>query len=126
MQGAVALLDSARVVLERNLGGKGGQFRGMNYCALGIVYAYLDRREDAIRAGERGVEILPISRDALLGTIMVHRLAEIYAIVGEHEAAIDQLEILLAVPSRVSGHSLRLDPMWDPLRDNPRFQKLMQ
>jgi TolB-like protein/tRNA A-37 threonylcarbamoyl transferase component Bud32 len=124
IQGAVALLDSARVILERSLDG-GGQFAGMNYSALGFVYAFLGRKEDAIRAGKRGVEIVPISKDAMLGPSMVHRLAEIYAIVGEHEAAIDQLEIIVAIPSRISEHALRLDPMWDPLRDNPRFQQLL-
>ena len=122
---AVALLDSARVILERDLQGE-GRLTPDNYTALGFVYAYLGRKEEAIRAGERAVELLPISKDAYMGTRYVHRLAEIYTIVGEYEAAIDQLEILISVPSRISVHALRLDPMWDPLRDNPRFKHLLE
>jgi len=125
IQEAVAFLDSARVVLERDLQGEGRFFEG-NHSTLGFVYAYLGRKEEAIRAGERAVELLPISKDAFLGASYVHRLAEIYTIVGEYETAIDQLEILFSVPSRISAHALRLDPMWDPLRDNPRFQRLLE
>jgi serine/threonine-protein kinase len=124
IQEAVALLDSARVVLERSLQGEGRIIEG-NYATLGFVHAYLGRKEEAIRAGERAVELLPISKDAFDGTRCVHRLAEIYTIVGEYEAAIDQLEILFSVPSLISAHALRLDPIWDPLRDHPRFQKLL-
>jgi serine/threonine protein kinase/tetratricopeptide (TPR) repeat protein len=124
MQEAVALLDSARVVLERSLQVR-EWFVEVNYSALSFVYAYLGRKEDAIRAAEWAVQLLPISKDAFQGPDYVQRLAEIYAIVGEYEAAIDQLEILFSVPSRISVHSLRLDPMWDPLRYNPRFQQLL-
>ncbi|UCF05239.1 MAG: protein kinase [bacterium] len=122
---AVAFLDSARVILERDLEGEGRLFEG-NHSTLGFIYAYLGRKKEAIRAGERAVELLPISKDAYLGTSYVHRLAEIYAIVGEYEAAIDQLEILFSVPSLISAHSLHLDPIWDPLRDNPRFMHLLE
>ncbi len=124
IQEAVTFLDSARVVLERALQGEGRFFEG-NHSTLGFVYAYLGRKEEAIRAGERAVELLPISKDAYLGTSYVHRLAEIYTIVGEYEAAIDQLEILFSAPSLISAHTLHLDPIWDPLRDNPRFQRLL-
>jgi serine/threonine-protein kinase len=53
-------------------------------------------------------------------------LPEIYAIVGEYDAAIDQLELLLSIPSPLSVQLLRVDPLWDPLRDHPRFQKLLE
>ena len=102
IQGAVALIDSARTVLERNLEKGGGQFEGANYSALGMIYAYLGRKDDAIRAGEKAVEVLPLSKDALLGTFLIHGLAEIYTLVGEHEAAIDKLENILVIPSRIS------------------------
>ena len=69
---------------------------------------------------------MPISKDAFDGPGYVQSLAEIYAIVGEYEAAIDQLKILFSVPTTISGHALRLDPIWDPMRDNPRFKRLLE
>jgi len=52
-------------------------------------------------------------------------MAEIYILAGEHEKAIDQIELLLSIPSVMSVQWLQIDPVYDPLRDNPRFQKLM-
>ncbi len=66
-----------------------------------------------------------MSKDAWEGTIMLRDLAQIYTMVGAYDAAIDQLEILLAVPSPVSVPYLRIDPTWDPLRGHPRFQRLL-
>ncbi|UCF04540.1 MAG: protein kinase [bacterium] len=124
-QEAVALLDSARVILERNIQGEGFNI-SYSYSMLGVVNALLGRREDAIHAGERAVELLPISKDVFDGTALAITLAEIYAIVGEFEAAIDQLEILLSIPAEISVQAIRLDPVWDPLRNNPRFQQLLE
>jgi hypothetical protein len=53
-------------------------------------------------------------------------LAEIYTIIGNQDDAIDQLELLLSMPSEVSVAYLKIDSMFDPLRDNPRFQKMIQ
>jgi serine/threonine protein kinase/tetratricopeptide (TPR) repeat protein len=122
---AAALMDSALVILEKDLQGE-GQLKVKRHDALGWVYAHLGRKEDAIRAGKRAVELLPISKDAYDAPLYMHDLAQIYTIVGEYDAAVDQLEILLSVPSYVSVHSLRLDPVWDPLRDHPRFQLLLE
>jgi Flp pilus assembly protein TadD len=96
------------------------------YGALGIAYAGLGRREEAIRAGRKGVELLPIEREAWRGATRVEELARIYALVGEHEAAIELLELLLSRPSQMSVALLRLDPVWDPIRDHPRFQALLK
>jgi TolB-like protein/Tfp pilus assembly protein PilF/predicted Ser/Thr protein kinase len=122
---AMAFLDSARVVLENALGGE-ERPSAANHLALAYVYAYLGRGQDAIREGERSVELMPITKDAFDGPGYVQSLAEIYAIVGEHEAAIDRLEILFSVPTGISPHALRLDPIWDPLRDHPRFGQLIE
>ncbi len=121
---AAALLDSARVILEHAIEGV-ERPHPTNHLALALVYAYLGRSNDAIREGKLTTELMPISKDAFDGPYYVEALAEIYTIVGEYEAAIDQLEILSSVPSLISGNYLRLDPMWDPLRDNPRFQRLL-
>jgi serine/threonine-protein kinase len=93
--------------------------------ALGIAYAGLGRKEVAIREGELAVELLPMSKEAMRGAIRVEDLARIYTMVGEYDAAIDQLEVLLAVPSPMSVPMLRIDPTWNPLRDHPRFQQLL-
>ena len=92
---------------------------------LGTAYAGLGRKEDAIREGKRSAELLPVSKDALFGPVVLEQLAMIYTSVGEKEAAIDQIEYLLSIPSRISVIRLRLDPRFDPLRDHPRFQKLL-
>jgi serine/threonine protein kinase/tetratricopeptide (TPR) repeat protein len=93
---------------------------------LGITYGILGRKDDAIREGERAVALLPVSKDALDGTKPVRELAYIYTLVGEQEAAIDQIEYLLSIPSILAVGELRVHHGWDPLRDHPRFQALLE
>ncbi len=90
----------------------------------GLSLAYLGRKEEAVREGERGVELLPISRDAYAATYTQHQLVRIYMIVGEQAKALDKLEPLLKIPYYLSPGWLRVDPNFDPLRGNPRFEKL--
>jgi TolB-like protein len=92
---------------------------------LGLALAYLGRKEEAIREGERGVGLLPVTRDATFGTYLQHQLVRIYILVGEPEKALDNLEPLLKIPSNLSPGWLKIDPNFDPLRKNPRFQKLV-
>jgi tetratricopeptide (TPR) repeat protein len=91
---------------------------------LGLTLAYMGRKDDAMREGERGVALLPIAEDAYGGAYNQHQLARIYILVGEHEKALDQLEPLLENPYYLSPGWLRIDPNFDPLRSNPRFQRL--
>ena len=93
------------------------------HSSLGIAYAGLGRKEDAILEGKLAVELLPVSKEALIGPSRVEDLARIYVMVGEFDAAIDQLEFLLSIPGKMSIPLLRLDPTWDPLRDHPLFKK---
>jgi tetratricopeptide (TPR) repeat protein len=93
---------------------------------VGLVYAQMGRKEEAIREALRGVEILPTTRDANYGPILINFLAQVYAQVGEPEKAIDLLEDSLTTPNGLTVHNLRLSPAWDPLRDDPRFQELLQ
>jgi serine/threonine protein kinase/TolB-like protein/Flp pilus assembly protein TadD len=118
-----ASYDSARAVLEKRV--KEQPDDGRFHSALGIAYAGLGRKEDAVREGKLGVELLPIPKEAWRGTYRVRDLARIYTMVGEQSAALDLLEDLLSRPSDLSGPWLRIDPTWTPLRDNPRFQKLI-
>jgi serine/threonine-protein kinase len=96
------------------------------YSALGLAYARLGRVDAAVRAGERGVELLPEGMDAMNGRLRIEELARIFTMTGQHDAAIERLEYLLSVPSYMSAAMLRSDPRWDPLRDHPRFQALLE
>jgi TolB-like protein/class 3 adenylate cyclase/Tfp pilus assembly protein PilF len=83
---------------------------------LGITDAALGRREDAIREGQRAVQLLPVTKDAVTGGLLVENLAVIYAWTGEKNLALDQLETVARIPSEVNYGQLRLHPYWDPLR----------
>jgi hypothetical protein len=91
-----------------------------------VALAYLGHKADAVREGQRGVALMPISRDAYFGPYNQLQLARIYLLVGEPEQALDQLEPLLRVPFYLSPGWLRIDPTFDPLRNNPRFRKLVE
>jgi len=92
---------------------------------LGLSLAYLGRKADAIREGERATALLPISRDAFLGPYIQQQLVRIYLLVGEPEKALDRLEPLLKMPYLLSPAWLRVDPTFAPLKGNPRFERLI-
>jgi len=96
------------------------------HSSLGIAYAALGRRQDAIREGLRATELLTRAMDGYYYLPFVLDLAHIYTIAGEDEAALDQIEHLLANPSWISVPWLEMDPRWNPLRENPRFQALLE
>ena len=93
---------------------------------LGLILAWLGEKEAAIAEGKRATEMLPETVDAFDGPKLTETLAEIYAIVGEHDRAIDLLDHLLSRPSFVTVASLKVLPMWDWLRNNPRFNALLK
>ncbi|HEY6051438.1 MAG TPA: hypothetical protein VIZ58_09330, partial [Thermoanaerobaculia bacterium] len=94
------------------------------HALLGLSLAYLGRKDDAIREGLRSLELLPLSKDASIATYNQHQLARIYTLAGEPEKALDQLEPLLRMPYFLSPAWLKIDPNFEALRNNPRFQKL--
>ncbi len=96
------------------------------HSALGIAYAGLGRKQDAIREGKLAVELLPATKDAMRSFYRAKDLAQIYVMVGEFDLAIDQLEFLLSIPGDLSIPLLRLEPVWNPVRDHPRFTKLVE
>jgi len=118
--------EEARIALEEAL--KEHPEDSRIHTSLGLAYAYLGRKEEAIREGKRAVSLYPLSRDAYGAPHYVNSLAMIYTVVGEYEEAINQLEYLMSIASGdiVSIPVLRLDPMWDPLRKHPRFQRLLE
>jgi TolB-like protein/class 3 adenylate cyclase/Tfp pilus assembly protein PilF len=98
---------------------------GPALCALGLIDAGLGRKKEALRQGRRAVELLPVEKDALNGPVMIEYLAMIAAWVGDKDLACEQLGIIARPPSPVSYGQLKLLPFWDPLRGDPRFEKIV-
>ena len=95
-------------------------------CALGVVDAALGNKEDAIREGERAVELMPVTKSAVEGSMLTQYLAVIYAWTGDKDRAIDRLAAAVKLPaSHLSYGHLRLNPLWDPLRGDPRFEAIV-
>ncbi|MGN6390846.1 MAG: protein kinase domain-containing protein [Gemmatimonadales bacterium] len=116
--------DSARLAFEAQL--RATPDDGQRHALYGLALAYMGRAADAVREGERGAALVPISRDANLGTYIQHQLVRIYLLAGQPERALDHLEPLLQIPYMLSPGWLRIDPTFDPLRKNPRFMKLVK
>jgi non-specific serine/threonine protein kinase len=93
---------------------------------LGTAYAALGRHDEAIQLARNLLKEDALKTDALLGAFRLNQAALIFVRTGQHEEAIDLLERLLSVPSFLSPALLRIDPAWDPLRDHPRFQRLLE
>jgi len=123
---ARAYYDSARIYLEPLVRKQPDQ--ALLHANLGLAYAGLGLKEAAIREGRQAVAVVPISRDHYSGPRTVSGLAEIYVMVGEYDAAIDQLATVLVIPGdgKVTVPLLQLDPIWAPLRGNPRFERLLR
>ncbi len=96
------------------------------HSSLGIAYAALGRKEDAIREGIRATELLTREEDGFYYLPYVIDLAHIYTIVGDYDSALDEIEYLLTYPSWITPPFLEMDPRWAPLRDLPRYQALIE
>ena len=98
------------------------------HLALGFAAAGLGHKDEAIREGRKATTLMPVSRDAYSGPGYLGYVAQLFVRLGENDQALDTLRQLLAVPSSgvaISPALLKLDPVWDPLRNDPRFQKLI-
>jgi TolB-like protein/Tfp pilus assembly protein PilF len=122
-EAARSSFEAARRVLEQRERELPGDERVAS--ALGRAYAGLGRKQEAIRQGLRGTELLPVEREAVRGAARIRDLAAIYATVGEPELAIGRLEFLLSRPGRLSAPYLKVEPTWIPLRDHPDFRRLV-
>jgi TolB-like protein/class 3 adenylate cyclase/Tfp pilus assembly protein PilF len=98
---------------------------GPPLCVLGLIDAALGRKEEALREGRRAVELLPVQRDPINGIAMVKYLAMIAAWAGDKDLACEQLAVAIHPPSRLTYGQLKLLPFWDPLRGDPRFEKIV-
>src|SRR5213080_4029129 len=92
---------------------------------LGMIDAGLERKEQAIQEGRRACELLPVSKDAIDGVDIAINLAQIYAWTGEKDRAIEQIAAVERAPNILSYGLLKLHPYWDPLRGDPRFEKIV-
>jgi tetratricopeptide (TPR) repeat protein len=120
---AMAYYDSARIFLSKEIQAKPDDPRLRS--ALGIAYAGLGRKQEAIREGLKAVELIPIEKEAFKGYHHAWELSRIYVAVGEYDSALSRLEYLLSIPGQLTAAWLRMDPVFDPLRGRPRFQRLV-
>jgi TolB-like protein/Tfp pilus assembly protein PilF len=93
--------------------------------SLAIADAGLGLRDEALRAANRGVELMPSAKDAWMGAWRIEELALVHTMLGQEDEAIDRLDFLLAHTGEISTLALRLDPRWDSLRKSPRFAALL-
>ena len=95
-------------------------------CALGVIDAVLGNKEEAIKEGEHAVELIPANKNAIEGAMLIQYMAVTYAWAGEKDRAIERLAQAAKLPgSHVSYGNLRLNPLWDPLRGDPRFEAII-
>jgi len=92
---------------------------------LGMAEAALGHKDDAIREGRRAVDLLPVTKDSIMGAMLLKNLALIYTWTGEKDPAFEQLSMAAKIPGFLSYGELRLHPDWDPLRGDPRFEKIV-
>jgi Flp pilus assembly protein TadD len=115
--------DSALNLLEKEAAERPDDARVRS--ALGLLHAGLGLSEEAVREGQRAVDLYPVSKDAVHGPSHVDNLARIYTLIGDQEAALDTIEYLLTIPHGMTAAMLRLDPRWDSLRSHPRFREFL-
>ncbi len=120
---ARAFADTARLAYEAAI--QAAPDDAQQHALLGVSLAFLGRREQAIRAAERGVEVLPIEKDAYLGPYVQLQLVRVHMMVGSKDKAVELLKPLVEVPNNLSKAWLRVDPTFDPLRSHPGFRALV-
>src|SRR5207249_3107775 len=98
---------------------------GPTVCVLALIDAGLGRKEEALRESRRAVELVPLEKDALNGSDMIHYSAIVAAWVGEKDLALQDLAKAAQLPGFLSYGRLKLLPWYDPLRGDPRFEKIV-
>jgi tetratricopeptide (TPR) repeat protein len=120
---ARAYADSARQAYERQVRNTPGDAQAN--VLLGLSLAYMGRGAEAVAAAERGAALAPLTTDAWSGPYYQHQLVRIHLLNGEKAKALELLEPLLEWPYHLSPGWLRIDPTFDPLRGDPRFERLL-
>jgi tetratricopeptide (TPR) repeat protein len=96
------------------------------YATIGKCYALIGNNQEAINCGKKAVNLKPMKLDAWQGVIKEQDLMEIYIFTGNYDLAMDKIENLLSIPSGLHKSNLSINPIYDPLRDLPRFQKILK
>jgi Flp pilus assembly protein TadD len=120
---ARASFTAARAIAEKTVRDQPDNAPG--WSLLGQIDAALGCKEEAVREGRRACDLVPMSKDALVWADLIGNLAIIYAWTGENDLALEQLAVSAQVPVGVTYGELRLDPVWDSLRSDPRFEKIV-
>lgn len=120
---ATAAFQVVRAILEKRLEVKSDHARTL--AVLAQVDAGLGRKELALREAQHAVELMPISKDAYDGVLVLEGLAQVYTWTNQPGPAIELLQRLVSMPGYVSYGYLKMHPMWTPLRSDPRFEKLV-
>lgn len=121
--GARAAFTAARAEVAKVLSGQSEFPQPLSILAM--VDAALGSKEQAVAEGRRASELLPVTEDAITGADILKHLAIAYAWCGDKDRALEKLSDLSSIPSDVNYGILRLDPMWDSLRDDPRFDRIL-
>lgn len=121
--GAEAAFTAERMLQEKAVRAQPDD--GPVLCVLGLIDAGLGRKEDALREGRRALELAPAAKDSLDAADVLYFYAVICAWIGQRDLAIEQVETSSKTPGGVTYGDLRLNPFWDPLRDDPRFDKII-
>jgi tetratricopeptide (TPR) repeat protein len=120
---AVAAFTAARAILESRLKTKPDDPRTL--AVLAQVDANLGNKELALQEAQKAVALMPVSKDAYDGPLVLQGLAQVYTWTGDHDHAFNELQTLLGIPGYISYGYLKTDPAWQPLRKQPRFQQLL-
>ena len=120
---ARSAFERARPIAEKAL--RESPDNAFRHALVGQILAWLGEKKAAIAEGKRAVDFLPESQDAFSGPKATLELAKIYTWTGETDQALQLLEHSLSTPSGITAPVLKLDPVWDPLRSDPRFEALI-
>jgi TolB-like protein/class 3 adenylate cyclase/Flp pilus assembly protein TadD len=124
--GARAAFSAARTEQEKVVRAQSDDWaESAELCSLGLIDAALGRKQEALSEGRRAVELLPVTKNALDAPGILYFYAAICAQVGERDLAIEQLKTLARIAAGATYGELRLDPFWDPLRGDPRFDAMV-